>query len=123
MPIFNRDTLEDGSFKGIDRGATVSIILDRSEPGHGPRLHRHPYDETWIVQDGLYPREPDDGHRVARVNGPLPPHLLWRRSAGTAPPGDLRRDHARHAAAGLALHEGSCEGVVIVSVREALSAR
>jgi mannose-6-phosphate isomerase-like protein (cupin superfamily) len=28
------------------------VILDHSEPGHGPKLHRHPYDETWIVIDG-----------------------------------------------------------------------
>ena len=33
-------------------GATVSLILDDSEPGQGPRLHRHPYDETWVVQEG-----------------------------------------------------------------------
>ena len=28
------------------------MILDDSEPGQGPRLHRHPYDETWVVIDG-----------------------------------------------------------------------
>jgi mannose-6-phosphate isomerase-like protein (cupin superfamily) len=28
------------------------VILDHSRPGQGPRLHRHPYDETWIVQEG-----------------------------------------------------------------------
>jgi mannose-6-phosphate isomerase-like protein (cupin superfamily) len=28
------------------------LILDHSEPGQGPRLHRHPYDETWVVQEG-----------------------------------------------------------------------
>jgi len=22
------------------------------QPGEGPRLHRHPYDETWVVQEG-----------------------------------------------------------------------
>jgi quercetin dioxygenase-like cupin family protein len=44
--------LETGNLKGADHGATISLILDNSEPGHGPRLHRHPYDETWIVQEG-----------------------------------------------------------------------
>ncbi|HEY1522207.1 MAG TPA: cupin domain-containing protein [Solirubrobacteraceae bacterium] len=29
-----------------------SLILDHSEPGQGPRLHRHPYDESWVVQEG-----------------------------------------------------------------------
>lgn len=28
------------------------MIIDHSEPGHGPRLHRHPYDETWYVEQG-----------------------------------------------------------------------
>jgi quercetin dioxygenase-like cupin family protein len=66
MPIFNRDTLGDGSFKGVDRGATISVILDRSEPGRGPRLHRHPYDETWIVHDGSLTFQIDDQEYQAR---------------------------------------------------------
>jgi mannose-6-phosphate isomerase-like protein (cupin superfamily) len=52
MPVINSSTLETGNLKGADRGATISLILDESDPGHGPRLHRHPYDETWIVQEG-----------------------------------------------------------------------
>jgi mannose-6-phosphate isomerase-like protein (cupin superfamily) len=52
MPIINAGTLETGNLRGADHGATISLILDNSEPGHGPRLHRHPYDETWVVQEG-----------------------------------------------------------------------
>lgn len=52
MPVINASTLETGNLKGADHGATISLILDNSEPGHGPRLHRHPYDETWIIQEG-----------------------------------------------------------------------
>jgi quercetin dioxygenase-like cupin family protein len=52
MPIVNASTLESGNLKGVDHGATISLILDHSEPGQGPRLHRHPYDETWLVQEG-----------------------------------------------------------------------
>jgi quercetin dioxygenase-like cupin family protein len=52
MPLINVSRLEDGSLKGADHGATISLILDHSEPGQGPRLHRHPYDETWVVQEG-----------------------------------------------------------------------
>jgi mannose-6-phosphate isomerase-like protein (cupin superfamily) len=37
---------------GVDHGATISLIFDNSEPGEGPRLHRHPYDETWVVEEG-----------------------------------------------------------------------
>ena len=52
MPIINAAALETGNLKGIDHGATISLILDHSEPGQGPRLHRHPYDETWFVEQG-----------------------------------------------------------------------
>ena len=52
MPLINASSLPTGNLKGEDHGATLSLILDHSEPGHGPRLHKHPYDETWIVIDG-----------------------------------------------------------------------
>lgn len=52
MPVINARTLETGNLKGADHGATISLILDNSERGHGPRLHRHPYDETWIIEEG-----------------------------------------------------------------------
>jgi len=52
MPVINSSTLKTGNLKGADHGATISLILDASDPGHGPRLHRHPYDETWVVQEG-----------------------------------------------------------------------
>lgn len=52
MPVIHSDALESANLKGVDYGATISLILDDSEPGHGPRLHRHPYDETWVVIDG-----------------------------------------------------------------------
>jgi mannose-6-phosphate isomerase-like protein (cupin superfamily) len=38
--------------EGAEFGASVSLIFDHSEPGKGPRLHRHPYDETWVVIEG-----------------------------------------------------------------------
>ena len=52
MPIINAGDLRGGNLKGADCGATISLILDHSEPGHGPRLHKHPYDETWVVVAG-----------------------------------------------------------------------
>jgi mannose-6-phosphate isomerase-like protein (cupin superfamily) len=52
MPVIHAHGLESRSLEGIDHGATISLILDQSEPGHGPRLHRHPYDETWVVEEG-----------------------------------------------------------------------
>ena len=52
MPVLTAGSFDSGNLKGIDHGASISLILDHSEPGHGPRLHRHPYDETWVVQEG-----------------------------------------------------------------------
>lgn len=52
MPVINSSTLKSGNLKGAEHGATISLILDHREPGEGPRLHRHPYDETWVVQEG-----------------------------------------------------------------------
>jgi mannose-6-phosphate isomerase-like protein (cupin superfamily) len=37
---------------GEHGGIPVTAILDRSEPGEGPALHRHPYDEVWILDEG-----------------------------------------------------------------------
>jgi mannose-6-phosphate isomerase-like protein (cupin superfamily) len=41
----------------------VSFFLVDNEPGQGPRLHRHPYTETWIVQAGC-PLFVADGEEV-----------------------------------------------------------
>jgi len=52
MPLIHAGSLPAGHLKGADHGATVSLILDHSEPGQGPRLHKHAYDETWVVIEG-----------------------------------------------------------------------
>ncbi len=39
-------------FDGHEHGASVSFFISRNPPGSGPDLHRHPYEETFIVQDG-----------------------------------------------------------------------
>lgn len=52
MPVITAGTLPTGTLRGADHGVAISLILDHSKPGHGPRLHRHPYDETWVVIEG-----------------------------------------------------------------------
>jgi quercetin dioxygenase-like cupin family protein len=39
-------------FEGADHGAGVSVFLAHTPPGRGPDLHRHPYEETFIVHEG-----------------------------------------------------------------------
>ena len=40
------------TFDGHRHGAEVSFFLSHNKPGTGPALHRHPYEETFIVQNG-----------------------------------------------------------------------
>lgn len=37
---------------GADIGARVSIIAVDAAPGVGPQLHRHPYEEVFVVLEG-----------------------------------------------------------------------
>lgn len=42
-----------GEFAGGAHGAGISLIFSRIEKvGGGPRLHRHPYPETFIIRNG-----------------------------------------------------------------------
>ena len=39
-------------FDGFEHGANVSFFHVYNQPGAGPPLHRHPYEETFIVESG-----------------------------------------------------------------------
>ena len=39
-------------FQGHRHDASVSFIVVDAPPGSGPRLHRHPYEEVFVVQEG-----------------------------------------------------------------------
>lgn len=39
-------------FVGNDHGAELTLILINVPTGHGPNLHRHPYEEIFVVQGG-----------------------------------------------------------------------
>jgi mannose-6-phosphate isomerase-like protein (cupin superfamily) len=43
----------EGEFVGGPHGAGISVIFFRTEQvGYGPKLHTHPYPETFIVRTG-----------------------------------------------------------------------
>jgi mannose-6-phosphate isomerase-like protein (cupin superfamily) len=39
-------------FEGKDHGATMSFFFNTHAPGEGPELHRHPYEETFVMVEG-----------------------------------------------------------------------
>ena len=50
----SRDAAWDGEFEGEGYGSAVSIICTKlARPGEGPKLHRHPYSETFLVRHGV----------------------------------------------------------------------
>jgi quercetin dioxygenase-like cupin family protein len=40
------------AFEGADHGAAMSLFIEDAPAGTGPRLHRHPYEEVFVVLDG-----------------------------------------------------------------------
>jgi quercetin dioxygenase-like cupin family protein len=56
MPLINKDALPLSNiareFVGKDHGAGITFVLVDAEPGRGPSLHKHPYEEVIIVQEG-----------------------------------------------------------------------
>jgi quercetin dioxygenase-like cupin family protein len=55
--VFRIESLPDSGnsyrFDGAAHDAPVSFFLLHTQPGEGPGLHRHPYAETFIVQEGV----------------------------------------------------------------------
>jgi mannose-6-phosphate isomerase-like protein (cupin superfamily) len=53
-------------FIGADHGGVaITFLLADAEPGQGPRLHRHPYDEVIVVLEGSATL--DDGTETREV--------------------------------------------------------
>jgi mannose-6-phosphate isomerase-like protein (cupin superfamily) len=51
--VVERDLLADSELQGYQfGGANVCLIFIDLEPGQGPLLHRHPYEEIFIVLEG-----------------------------------------------------------------------
>jgi mannose-6-phosphate isomerase-like protein (cupin superfamily) len=43
---------DENEVQGHSHNAAVSIIVVDAPPGSGPKLHRHPYEEVFVIQDG-----------------------------------------------------------------------
>lgn len=57
-----------GEFEGREHGGSVSLIMVSSdEVGAGPRLHRHPYDETFVIRRGAAEFTVGDQVRIGRA--------------------------------------------------------
>ncbi len=39
-------------FQGYHHGAGISFIVIDAPPGSGPKLHKHPYEEVFVIQEG-----------------------------------------------------------------------
>ncbi|WP_136056932.1 cupin domain-containing protein [Microbacterium sp. K24] len=53
MTIQPRDVSRDEDIEGYLLGSPVSIMREYiTTPGRGPRLHRHPYAETFVIHHG-----------------------------------------------------------------------
>ena len=52
--VVHRDELAvRGELEGFEHGDTgISLIFVDNSPGQGPALHRHRYDELFVVQEG-----------------------------------------------------------------------
>ncbi len=51
--VVERDQLADAELQGYQYGAAhVCLIFVDMEPGDGPRLHRHAYEEIFIILEG-----------------------------------------------------------------------
>jgi len=44
---------ESGKFQGFEHGAGVSFFVVHVSTGNGPDKHRHPYEETFVILDGM----------------------------------------------------------------------
>ena len=51
--VVGREQLADSELQGFQfGGAHVCLIFVDMEPGDGPRLHRHPYEEIFVILEG-----------------------------------------------------------------------
>jgi mannose-6-phosphate isomerase-like protein (cupin superfamily) len=90
MKVISAGSLANGRFEGATDGpASISMILTEADPGDGPRLHRHPYDETWVIEEGNVLFQVGEALAEARqgdivVAAPRVPHKFTNQGPGRA---------------------------------------
>ena len=89
MNIVNKGALTTENFVGREHQSSISLILTENQPGEGPRLHRHPYDETWLVEEGrvqlwIGDESGEAGAGDIAVAPPNTPHKFKNVGQGTA---------------------------------------
>ncbi len=53
IPVIQQSDLPNHNLEGRAYGSAVSVIFSRTDrDGSGPRLHRHPYAETFVIRSG-----------------------------------------------------------------------
>ena len=53
IQIIEQSELPGGDFEGYLYGSEISVILEHEDRvGAGPRLHQHPYSETFVLRRG-----------------------------------------------------------------------
>ena len=73
--------------QGHNHNAAVSVIVIDAPPGSGPKLHRHPYEEVFVIQEGTVTFTAGDGTMEAKggqvvVVPPGVPHKFVNRGEG-----------------------------------------
>ena len=58
--------MPSSEYTGDDLDAGICVIVVEAAPGDGPALHRHPYEEVFVVQEGEATFTLGDEQRVVR---------------------------------------------------------
>jgi mannose-6-phosphate isomerase-like protein (cupin superfamily) len=76
---------------GADHGLDITLLFVDAEPGRGPALHRHPYAEVFIVQEGEATFTVDGEQKEVRAGDILVAHAGQPHSFVNSSTGPLRQ--------------------------------
>jgi len=95
MDIIKRDELPWSQIAhelvGAELGLDITLLFVDAEPGRGPALHRHPYAEVFIVQEGQATFTVDGEQQEVCAGDILVAHANQPHSFVNSGPGPLRQ--------------------------------